>query len=356
MRQIFDTTFESTSQKEKMEHCVGRLSGQLIQTLQPYFPRGAKVTLLGFPSHENIGDHAIWIATKHLFKRFGAKVIYETSIYSLDIQRLKTRITPETIIVLSGGGDFGDLWKKIQENREEVLRSFPNHTIIQLPQSIEYSNLSNLAACKDLVNAHKRFHLFVRDRFSFDFAKQHFQAPVILCPDMVFALGNQKRKNKPKISAVWLMRIDKEARSEFCISEEAQRHQDRLYADWKQCGNLSSFFQKIHWEMIHAFQDYPKRLAFLKDLLPLTFEPIAKRYLTLGCNFLSKGKVVVTDRLHGHILCLLMGIPHVCLDNSYHKIRNFQKTWTQNVQGIVYASSIEEAEKKSEELLAETDV
>ena len=37
----------------------------------------------------------------------------------------------------------------------------------------------------------------------------------------------------------------------------------------------------------------------------------------------------MSDRLHAHILCLLMGIPHVLLDNTYGKVRSFHETWTQ---------------------------
>jgi pyruvyl transferase EpsO len=47
-----------------------------------------------------------------------------------------------------------------------------------------------------------------------------------------------------------------------------------------------------------------------------------------GLRLLSAGHVVVTERLHGHVLCLLAGIPHVVLDNSYGKVRAFVEAWT----------------------------
>jgi pyruvyl transferase EpsO len=37
---------------------------------------------------------------------------------------------------------------------------------------------------------------------------------------------------------------------------------------------------------------------------------------------------VVTDRLHAHLLALLLGIPHVVLDNSYGKLHHFIAAWT----------------------------
>ena len=41
----------------------------------------------------------------------------------------------------------------------------------------------------------------------------------------------------------------------------------------------------------------------------------------------SRGETGVTDRLHAHILCLMMGIPNIPLDNSYGKLSTFVETW-----------------------------
>jgi exopolysaccharide biosynthesis predicted pyruvyltransferase EpsI len=46
---------------------------------------------------------------------------------------------------------------------------------------------------------------------------------------------------------------------------------------------------------------------------------------------LSAGAVVVTDRLHGHILCTLAEIPHVVVPDRHGKIRNYWDTWTHAV-------------------------
>jgi pyruvyl transferase EpsO len=38
--------------------------------------------------------------------------------------------------------------------------------------------------------------------------------------------------------------------------------------------------------------------------------------------------VVITDRLHGHIFSLLLGIPHVFLDDDPDGNGDFYETWT----------------------------
>ena len=43
------------------------------------------------------------------------------------------------IILLQGGGNFGDLWQAHQSFRERVIQDFPHKKIIQLPQSIFFS-------------------------------------------------------------------------------------------------------------------------------------------------------------------------------------------------------------------------
>jgi pyruvyl transferase EpsO len=58
---------------------------------------------------------------------------------------------------------------------------------------------------------------------------------------------------------------------------------------------------------------------------------------------LGAAACVVTDRLHGHILSVLLGIPHVVLDNSYGKVRSFYETWTAQSDLVDWADSPAEA-------------
>ena len=52
-------------------------------------------------------------------------------------------------------------------------------------------------------------------------------------------------------------------------------------------------------------------------------------------------ETIVTDRLHGHILCTLLNIPHVFLPNSYHKNASFYRHWTAAVPSSVFAETVE---------------
>jgi pyruvyl transferase EpsO len=75
----------------------------------------------------------------------------------------------------------------------------------------------------------------------------------------------------------------------------------------------------------------------------MLFERMARMRLDRGIDLLSTGRAVITDRLHGHILCCLLDIPHVALDNNYGKIRNFSAAWDTAGPRARLASSLDEA-------------
>ena len=81
------------------------------------------------------------------------------------------------------------------------------------------------------------------------------------------------------------------------------------------------------------------------------FDRFSSYHLSRGLDLLSAGRVVVTDRLHAHILCLLLGIPHVVLDNSYGKVHGFLDTWTKGSSLVHKAANPQEAAEIAKALL-----
>ena len=63
--------------------------------------------------------------------------------------------------------------------------------------------------------------------------------------------------------------------------------------------------------------------------------------------------MVVTDRLHGHILCSLLDIPHVLLDNADQKLSAYHNTWTRGIRNCRLADNPQDAARLAMELLAE---
>lgn len=55
-------------------------------------------------------------------------------------------------------------------------------------------------------------------------------------------------------------------------------------------------------------------------------------------SILGRSRVVITDRLHAHILSTLLGRSNVVLDNNYGKISNFIEAWTKDFPASQRAS------------------
>ena len=85
----------------------------------------------------------------------------------------------------------------------------------------------------------------------------------------------------------------------------------------------------------------PERPVF--SALAEAYEALARLRVDRGLRLLSRGRMIVTDRLHGHILGLCLGIPQVVLDNSYRKISSTFETWTALSAITRWADSIEQS-------------
>ena len=81
------------------------------------------------------------------------------------------------------------------------------------------------------------------------------------------------------------------------------------------------------------------------------YNTLAKLRLNRGIQQLQSGERVITDRLHAHILSILLGIPHVVMDNNYGKIGGFIKAWTHQCKNMSLADSAEDAVARIKQML-----
>jgi len=297
---------------------------------------GKPVALIEFPDHSNVGDSAIWLGTRKYLSEISLEVTYScsTSNYSKEVLAKKIK---DGVILLRGGGYFGDLYLWAQKLFEAIITDFPSNKIIQLPQSVCFQNIENLKRTKNIFSNHSNLTLLLRDQKSFEFVRNEFSNPSFLCPDMALALGPLPRIGNPVSEIESLLRSDIEA-SGFKLPES---YKDIKNIDWLKDDNTFDFW--INRQISNFITEFPKRLSFLQAFHTKVYDQIASNRLHRGVRHLSQGKVVITDRLHAHILCLLLGIPHVVLDNNYGKIRSFYETWTKSCDIALWANSLSEA-------------
>ena len=169
------------------------------------------VFYLDYPLHLNVGDLLIYHGTEQFFTDHNIRVTLKRSEFDVDIEELKQKITPNTTILLHGGGNFGDLYPQHQNLRETIIRMFPNNRVIVLPQTLFYKSQETLEKSAALFRQHQDCHLLARDERTANAFKQ-FSPNVYLSPDMAHELyGTLPTKNTQTGQSLYFLRKDIEA-------------------------------------------------------------------------------------------------------------------------------------------------
>ncbi len=297
---------------------------------------GRPFALVDFPDHANVGDSAIWLGTTGFFRQqHGVEPRYVASIAAFSPAALR-RAHPEGPILIHGGGNFGDLWPRHQAFRESVVETFPDRLIVQLPQSVHYHDAGLADRTARVIARHGNVRLLVRDQPSLEFAAARFDCTVRLCPDLALCLGPLARPTVPRVDVLCLFRTDRERVARHALPPT---HLDVEVTDWLAEARLPIRLRQVRAALVQ-FSSGPRRPASLRLA---RYEAAAAARVARGCRLLSSGKVVVTDRLHAHLLSLLLAIPHAALDNSYGKLGRFLDAWTGGAEGVHRAATAEEA-------------
>jgi pyruvyl transferase EpsO len=304
------------------EALIASLRKQIDEVLRPLVAGETRAALLDFPNHANVGDSAIWLGEVAGLRSLGVERFCYTCDYDTYSPAQLRETIGDGVILLHGGGNLGDLWPEHQLFREKVIRDFPEQRIVQLPQSVWFQNPVNLARARDVFENHPRLTLLVRDRQSLEFARNEFEVATSLCPDMAFCLGPLSPPSPTNDRVVWLARTDQESR----MPEEGCQEPGVERVDW--LDEPVNELMELNWLLSGRLCKDAEASPWLREAVSLTYNPLARERVRRGCRLLGAGRTVITDRLHGHILCLLLGIEHFLLDNTYGKLSSFYQTWT----------------------------
>ncbi len=324
-----------------MKVALADLRATIHQVLDPLIPIDSDCVLIDFPHHANVGDSAIWLGEIAYLqsRRCNLRYICDAQNYNQEALR---DVLGESLILLHGGGNFGDLYPNHQELKEKVIRSFPNHRIIQLPQSIHFDEASHLARVQSVLAQHKDFHFVTRDAVSHRLAQDHFECHLYLCPDSALMLDLKPLASRRKaVNVVVLSRTDDEKASHIAsvLSNAISSH----VVDW-----LDEATPKYQWlyDWSHrrlGWRSSKVPSSLLNKLSLLAANLMAGQRLARGLTLLGQGDIVITDRLHGIILSWMGGTQVFYTDNSYKKLSNFLSTWLSDTQNITHCLSFEEA-------------
>jgi pyruvyl transferase EpsO len=307
-----------------------------------------RVAVLDFPRHDNAGDSLIWSGEMTAMKRLGLQPAYIADLGRYDPVAMK-RAVGDGPILFHGGGNFGDIWPLFQDERDRVVRENPDRRIICLPQTIRFRSRARAQVTNDIFAGHGGVTVLARDRRSLQHAREVLpDVDVRYCIDA--ALGNEafRPAAAPSSAIVALQRQDQESAGSFASNEAGV-----TLDDWGHEG-----VDRAAWAAARFPLAVYKRVppAAKRAILPLVrqqYPRMVELNLRSAVRKLSRGRVVVTDRLHAHVLASLLGINHVVLENSYGKIRPIFEEYSGRFTTAHFASSAVEASEISERLLAE---
>lgn len=336
-----DNTSDGTLAGLAADAIVNRVQTQIRTILDPIVP-SAKLAMVDYPDYANVGDSAIWLGQMIYLKRERRlQPAYCASIGTFDADALK-RSVPDGPILICGGGNFGTLWPHHQDFRLRLMAAFPKRPIVQMPQSIHFSDEASIDCTARAIDRHGAVTLLVRDEKSHALARAKFNCVVHLCPDMAFYIGATPRQ-APRLDVLCLLRSDSER---IANMDTPDTEGSILITDWLRDSRLLHRLAKLKANaraLLMGGSDTVRKREI--------FNAVAWNRFHRGVETLSQGKVVVTDRLHAHILSVLLDIPHVALDNAYGKLGGFIEAWTRDYRGLQRATRMGEAIAKAKDLI-----
>ena len=287
--------------------------------------------LWGLPYYINPGDTFIWNGALEMLK--GCKYKCIGTCGWADYKYIP--IKKDTVILIIGGGFFGDVWRKAWDNVMNTITLYPDNPIVILPQSIYYESQDIADSDAHRLAQLKKLTICVRDQRSFDYGCTQFSNPVVLVPDLAFHMDIKKIKSymvDETDKILYLKRHDKE----FPLGKTDITGCQVETKDWPAMtpGNRLSLPMKCTNKII-SFAD--------KILLPKTnkmfytwiMKHVHRNIITKeSVAFISQYKTIYTTRLHVMILAFLLDKKVFIMDNSYGKVSGCYQTWLNGCDNI----------------------
>lgn len=286
---------------------------ELIQKLKE-MPNA--VFLVMTPEHRNLGDHAIASAEQQMLRQIGLPFIEvpDTQLNALTRSRLLSVMDGHPIII-NGGGNMGTLWFDAEQTHRNIIRNNPHSPIFIFPNTIFYEDSDwgqkEFKKSIRIYNRHRNLHLYAREEVSCAVMKDAYKN-VSLVPDVVLSMDKSGR-DLHRRGCLICLRNDTERTLTTEQQQEVIATAHELFTDLVQ-----------HTDMV-APEPIP---ASQRE------EALERKY-----DEFSRAELVITDRLHGMILCAITGTPCIVLGSKSPKVKGCYD-WLRGLGYICYADQI----------------
>jgi pyruvyl transferase EpsO len=373
---------EATARQDAIHaECLSDIQAQTVDIFRPLLRPDA--TLVDPAYHGNVGDNLLNIGELRLSEKLEATLgeCGETQSGGRNPACSNYIFPLHSTLMWHAGGNFGDIWRRIQDARlrslERVAGKHLDVNVVSMPQSLAYIKGKRFEAqdasrIQRVVSDGLDLTLTWRQQDSFDKARKLFPgATNVLAPDMAFMIGHVQdtraytRVQAPELDILFLMRADQESVVGGLRSVRALLHRQlgpaaaTCAASSSGCGDDRIRWSAYDWGEIFKF--YNKSHG-----QPPPIAPVFSRHFDYNTRIeaavamFSTAKVVVSDRMHGGILAFLMKKPHVVIDQITRKATRTREVAFRasaacrraDVLLYEYAAGVAEAVDKAKALLA----
>ncbi|EPM1750721.1 TPA: polysaccharide pyruvyl transferase family protein [Klebsiella variicola subsp. variicola] len=305
------------------------LKNKLTEIL-PFIKDKNEVIFLDYPVYLNVGDLLIYHGTENFFKENNINIKLRRSNARYSVKEIKKYINPNTVILMQGGGNFGDLYPEFQKFRQDVVSSFPDTRIIILPQTAFFENEHELNKSVKSFGAHKDLIIFSRDTRSLSIFKK-FTSQTFLMPDMAHSLWGTLPKSQKSKGTLYLIRNDKEINQ---VQRRLLEHKngDDKYVDWEDILTSKDLLMRKLCRKLDGIGGVTN-LSLLKNISNVIWYNYTYKMVQRYALYFTSHEKVVTSRMHGHIFSCLLSLPNDVIDNAYGKNSGYFKEWTYDIDG-----------------------
>lgn len=301
----------------------------LVYPILKYKARNKKAVFLIFtPEHGNLGDHAIAYSEKLLLSKIGV-IYYEVTVDKLQLlsEFGFLHILNCSLILVSGGGNLGTLWPKLEILNRQIISKNPNSYIFILPNSIYYDEEKEFEKSKKIYNAHDKLYLYAREILSYNKMKNAYQN-VKLIPDMALFL-NEEKKEFARSGCLLILRND--------VERTLSNH------DRSKIVSIAKTMFSNQVTVSDTVLDHGISVENRENELRKKFDEF------------RKAELVITDRLHGMIFAAITATNCIVLDSKSPKLKGCYQ-WISKLGYIKFLNDIDSIDREYNRLKGHTNL
>lgn len=282
--------------------------------------------------HGNLGDQALGFCRLKLLQQIGISNQNIIEFTARDEMRFWPQICrsidESDVILLRGGGFFGNIWVDGFSSILQYIKTFPQNKIIVFPQSVYFTEDIDgqywLNYSKKIISNANRLIIVARDKKSCELLEKYYDNVTIMCtPDTVLSYTPKFENIQRKSKILICLRNDKERSISQHTTQEILSTIEKL--------KISYFFQDTVID--YNMKDIEEREYVLNK--------IWKKF--------ASAELVITDRLHGMIFSTITSTPCIVFDNIDGKVGR-QYEWIKNQGYVEFVQNIDELKEKIHKL------